>query len=161
MTLVPRRIRKELAPRRFGDSDPWNALLDLESFFNRAIGETGGDFFEGFRSEWAPAVDVSETDDAYVVEADIPGMRKEDIKIEVENDVLTIRGERKSEKEEKDEKKGYHRVERRMGAFVRSLRVPGGVKAEDVSAKFQDGVLKVTLPKPEESKPKLITVKAE
>ena len=158
MTLVPWRVRRELVPRRVAELSPWGSMRDVESYFNRFFEDTNGDFLEAFESEWKPAMDISETDEAYLIEADIPGLKKEDVKIEVMDDVVTIKGERKSEKEEKDKKKGYHRVERSYGGFIRTIRVPGGVKGDEVTAKFEDGVLKVTLPKPEEAKPKLISV---
>lgn len=133
---------------------PWSALRDLENQFNQFFGDTSGGRTGG--QSWVPAVDVHEEDDAYVVEADIPGLKKEDIHLEVIENTLTIKGERKSERETK--KDGFRRVERSYGSFQRSVEVPGGFDAENVSAKFEDGVLKVRMPKREETKPRRIAV---
>ena len=143
---------------RGGDLSPWSALRELETEFNRFFGDFGKEVGFGQR-RFMPAVDLRETDDAFIVEADIPGMKKEDIHIDVVEDVLTIRGERKEETERKE--KDFHRVERQYGSFVRSVEIPGGFNPDQVNAKFEDGVLRVTLPKREESKPRSITVNAE
>lgn len=131
---------------------------DLQDEFDRLFENFGGGL--GLREEqFTPAVDVRETDDAYVVEADIPGMRKEDVSIEVADNTLSITGERKSEREEK--RKDYHRVEREFGSFRRAVSIPGGFGHKGVEAQFKDGVLTVTLPKPEEAKPRRIEVNAK
>jgi HSP20 family protein len=106
---------------------------------------------------WLPAVDVKETQDALQFHVELPGLKKEDVEITIENNVLTIAGERKFEKETKDE--NYHRLERSYGAFSRSFTVPTGVRSEQVEAKFENGVLAVTLPKQEESKPRKISIR--
>ncbi len=136
---------------------PWRAPWGFEEEFNR--------FFEGFgrglnsaEESFTPAIDVQETDEAYVVEADVPGIGREDVHIEVNEDVLTIRGERKSEHEEKH--KDYHCVERQSGSFRRCITIPGGFKSDAVDAKFEEGVLRVTLPKRDDAKPRRIEVKA-
>ena len=146
-----------LTARPRGGLRPWPAPWDLQDEFNR--------FFEGFgnglgavEEHFTPAIDIRETDDAYIVEADVPGMKKEDVQIEVTDDVLTIRGERKDEHEEK--RKDYHRIERQYGGFRRSISVPGEIKHDAVKAKFDDGVLRITLPKREDAKPRRIEVKA-
>lgn len=95
--------------------------------------------------EWIPKLDVSETKDALVVEVETPGVEAKDIRISVEGDVLSIRGEKKQDKEDKDER--YHRVERSWGSFMRSVRLPFGVQRDEVKAAFKNGVLTVTLPK--------------
>jgi len=130
---------------------------DLQDEFNR--------FFEDFgfgsavaEQDYTLAMDIRETDEAYIVEADVPGIKKEDVKIEVNEDVLTIRGERKVEQEEK--KKDYHRMERQYGSFRRSVSIPSGIQHDAVKAEFDDGVLRVTLPKREDTKPRRIEVKA-
>ena len=105
---------------------------------------------------WMPAMDLVETDDSYVLRADLPGLSEGDISIEVENNVLTVSGERKSEHESKGE--GYHRVERAFGAFSRSLTLPQGVDPAAVTASFDRGVLEVSIPKPEERKPRRIEI---
>jgi len=108
--------------------------------------------------EWAPMVDVSETKDAIVVKVDIPGVEQKDINVSLQDQVLTIKGEKRQEKEEKDEK--YHRVERSWGAFTRSFRMPMAVAGDKVTATFKDGALTVTLPKAAEVGGTMIPVKA-
>ncbi len=107
--------------------------------------------------EWAPAVDVSETADKVVVKAEVPGIEAKDIDISLSGDVLTIKGEKKSAREEK--KENYHLVERSYGSFSRSLRLPASVIADKIEAAYKQGVLTVTCPKKEEVKPKAIKVK--
>jgi HSP20 family protein len=103
-----------------------------------------------------PRADVLETEDAFIIEAEIPGANIKDIKIEFANNVLTLSGEKKSEK--RDGTKGYHRMERSYGAFSRSFTTPATVDEKRISAAFTDGVLRVTMPKREESRPRLIEV---
>jgi HSP20 family protein len=107
--------------------------------------------------EYAPAVDVKETDDQVVVKAEIPGIDAKDINISVTGDVLTIKGEKKSEREEKEE--NYHLVERSYGSFSRSLVLPGAVDIDNIEAVYDKGVLTVTCPKKEAVKPKAIEIK--
>jgi HSP20 family protein len=107
-------------------------------------------------AECAPLVDITEDDKEYLIKAELPDVKKEDVKVAVENGRLTITGERKFEKEES---KKYHRVERLYGRFVRSFIVPDIAEADKVSAEFADGVLKVHLPKSEKAKPRQIEVK--
>jgi HSP20 family protein len=108
--------------------------------------------------EWEPKVDVSENKDAIIVKAEIPGVEQKDISLSLQDGVLTIKGEKQDEKEEKD--KRYHRVERSYGAFARAFRLPGAVDASRVTATFKDGVLTVTLPKTAEAKGTMIPIKA-
>jgi HSP20 family protein len=105
---------------------------------------------------WMPAMDLVETDDHFVLRADLPGLSEEDVNIEVEDRVLTVSGERKAEHE--TSKEGYHRVERAFGAFSRSLTLPEGVDAEAVAASFDRGVLEIRIPKPEQRKPRKISI---
>lgn len=105
---------------------------------------------------WIPAMDVVETDDHFVLRADLPGLAENDVKIEVENKVLTISGERKSEHEQSS--KGYYRVERSFGSFSRSLTLPDGVDADAIQASFDSGVLEVQIPKPEQHKPRKVQI---
>lgn len=109
-------------------------------------------------SEFSPACDLSETADAYQVRMDVPGMKPEDITVQVTGDSVRISGERKEEKEEKE--KTYHRVERRSGSFCEALTLPGAVNEEKVQAEFHDGVLTVTLPKSEATRTRTVKVKA-
>jgi HSP20 family protein len=106
--------------------------------------------------EWTPLADITEDDREYVIKAELPELRKEDVKVTVENGVLTISGERKFEKEEKQKK--YHRVERGYGSFVRTFALPEDADADKVKAVFKQGMLEVHLPKNEKAKPKQIEV---
>jgi len=105
---------------------------------------------------WTPAVDIYETDDAVVVKAELPGLEKDQIGVEVKDGILTLHGERKFEKEVTEE--NYHRIERAYGSFHRSFSLPSSVEQDKIGAKFKDGVLEVTLPKREQAKPKQIKV---
>ena len=105
---------------------------------------------------WIPAMDLVEGPDHFVLRADLPGMKQEDVSIEFEDNVLTISGERKSQHEER--KEGFHRVERAFGSFSRTLTLPKGIDPEAINAGFADGVLEVRIPKPEESKPRRISI---
>jgi HSP20 family protein len=107
---------------------------------------------------WMPAMDLVETEDHFVLRADLPGLSEDDVKIEFEDGTLTVSGERNSEHESKGE--GYHRVERAFGSFSRSLTLPQGVDPEAVTASFDRGVLEVSIPKPEARKPKRIEIGA-
>lgn len=107
---------------------------------------------------WIPAMDLVESGDDFVLRADLPGLSEADVNIEFENDVLTISGERTAEHETTEE--GYYRVERAFGAFSRSLTLPGGVDPESVQAQFDRGVLKIRIPKPEQRKPRKVTISA-
>jgi HSP20 family protein len=130
----------------------------LSALFGRTPVPTGGDKKEALTvSEWSPLVDISEDEKEYVIKAEVPEMKKEEIKINVQDDVLSISGERKYEKEEKGKK--YHRVERAYGSFMRSFTLPEDADGSKVNAEYKDGVLKVHLPKSEKAKPKAIEVK--
>jgi HSP20 family protein len=114
---------------------------------------------EGRRQEsWLPAVDVFDTKDAVILKAELAGMKPDEIEIVVDDNVLTIKGERKFE--EKVEEDRYYRVERRFGSFQRSLALPAGVNADDIQAHYEDGILEVRVPKVEEEKPKKVIVSA-
>jgi HSP20 family protein len=110
-------------------------------------------------SEWTPLVDIAEDDKEYLIKAELPDVKKEDVKVTVENGVVTITGERKFEKEEKGKK--YHRIERAYGSFMRSFALPEGAAGDTISAEFKDGVLKVHLPKSAEAKPNPIDVRVD
>ena len=109
--------------------------------------------------EWLPSIDVSETKSDLVIKAELPGMDPKDIDISMNNGFLTIKGEKKHEREEKDE--NYHLVERSYGSFTRSVRLPKEVQSDKITASFKNGVLRVTLPKSEEAKKKEIKIKVE
>jgi len=108
-------------------------------------------------TEWSPLVDITEDEKEYLIKAELPEMRKEDVRLTVENDVLAISGERKFEKEERNKK--YHRIERAYGSFVRSFSLPEDADESKVTADFKEGVLQVHLPKSVKSKPKTIEIK--
>jgi len=107
---------------------------------------------------WLPAMDLVETEDDFVLRADLPGLSEDDVNIEVEDNVLTVSGERKAEHEER--KEGYYRVERASGSFTRSLTLPEGIDPAKVRASFDRGVLEVRIPKPEQRKPRKVTISA-
>ena len=140
---------------------PWRPLRELsnlrremEDFWGNLAGERE---FLPMRGEWIPSVDVSETKDALVVKAEIPGMESKDIDISLSGDLLTIKGEKKQKTEEK--KENYHRIETRYGAFSRTIRVPVSVDSNKIEASYEKGILKITLPKKEEIKAKQIEIK--
>src|SRR5579863_3430350 len=110
----------------------------------------------GSTRRWIPAMDLVEDGDHYVLRADLPGLSEQDVNIELESDVLTISGERKAERT--DEKGGYRRVERSYGSFSRSLKLPDGIDGDAVQASFDKGVLEVTIPKPEQHRPRKVAI---
>ncbi len=129
---------------------------DIERAFNSF--EDGGSRGEVTAAAWAPAVDIKEEDGAYVVHADIPGVDPKNIELNMENGVLTLRGERKSEvKEEKD---NYHRIERITGSFYRRFTLPDTADSHNISAKYTNGVLEVRIPKQEKVLPRRIEVQS-
>jgi HSP20 family protein len=129
-----------------------NRLFD--SFFGRREGAAGG--YASRR--WIPPTDLVETEDHLVLRADLPGMEREDVEIEVKDGVLTVSGERKAQHEEKRE--GFHRVERSFGRFSRALELPKGVEPDSIDASFERGVLEVRMPKPAERKPTRIEIRS-
>jgi HSP20 family protein len=135
--------------------DPFRDMTQVQNQLNRLVDQV----WNGRQESWLPAVDVFDTKDAVVLKAELPGMDPDDIEIEVEDNVLTIKGERKFEETVDEER--YYRVERRFGSFQRDLALPQGVKPEDIAAGYEDGILTVTVPKVEEQKPKRIEVKAK
>lgn len=139
--------------------DPFRELEDVSNRLNRVFGRPlarmePNEMFTV--ADWTPSADISETDTAYLIKAEIPGVNKEDVKVTIQDGMLTIQGERKMEKEEKDKK--FHRIERSYGSFMRSFRVPEDADESAVKAEFKDGVLNVTLNKTEKPKPKSINV---
>ena len=152
-------MAKELVRYRgpFQELDRMRSEMDRlwDSFFEDRPTVRRGDWM----GEWLPSLDFSETKNEFVVKAEVPGMSPKDIDISMTNGVLTIHGEKKQEKEEKEE--NYHFVERNYGSFSRSIRLPGEVQGDKIKAACKDGVLKVTLPKSEESKKKELKIKVE
>src|SRR5947208_8358712 len=138
--------------------EPTRELSSLQSDVNRLFNAffdtpvSGGTALR----RWVPAMDLVETEDHFVLRADLPGLSEEDVAIELEDRVLTLSGERRAEHEERQD--GYHRVERATGSFSRSLTLPEGVDADAIEAAFDKGVLEVRIPKPEERKPKKVAI---
>ncbi|NLW82400.1 MAG: Hsp20/alpha crystallin family protein [Desulfovibrionales bacterium] len=139
--------------------DPWREIEDMFDRYTKAVGVPRGGQEALASSDWSPRVDISETETAFLINADIPGVEKDQVKVSVENGVLTIQGERKSEKEEKGKK--FHRVERFMGTFVRRFTVPDNVDPDGIKATFKDGMLQLHLPKSEKTRPKAIDIHVE
>jgi HSP20 family protein len=140
--------------------DPFRELEDMSERLNRVFSRptlrnSGKENLTV--ADWMPTVDISETETEYLIKAELPEVRKEDVKVTVENGVLTLQGERRQEKEEKG--KRFHRVERSYGSFVRSFTLPESVDEGGVRAEYKDGVLALHLPKSEKVKPKAIDVK--
>lgn len=111
---------------------------------------------EELSDRWAPPVDIRETDDAFLVEAELPGLKKEDVDITLEGNMLQLRGERRFEREKEEE--GFHRMERAYGSFTRTFSLPSRVDSEGVEASFQDGILTVRVPKTAEARPRRIEI---
>lgn len=141
----------------------WNSFKELEqmeqrlaTLFGHRVAKSDGE--ETLTTaEWAPLVDISEDEKEYVIKAELPEVKKEDVKVTVHDNVLSLSGERKSEKEEKGKK--YHRIERTYGSFQRSFALPDDADGPQFTAEYNDGVLKVHLPKSEKVKPKTIDIK--
>ncbi|HEX6081425.1 MAG TPA: Hsp20/alpha crystallin family protein [Methylomirabilota bacterium] len=140
---------------------PWTGMTNFKQEMDRMLERV----FEGKWDEspavgdWAPSLDLSETKDSLVVKVEAPGMDQKDIQISLQENLLTIKGEKRQEKEEKDER--YHRVERSYGSFTRSVRLPVGVDASKVTATFKNGLLTVTMPKTVAAKGTTIPIKVE
>jgi HSP20 family protein len=137
-------------------------MQTIQQEMNRLFGtlfdapQSGGGGDGGSLQRWIPAMDLVEEGDHYVLRADLPGVREEDINVELEDNVLTISGERRAEHEERRE--GYYRVERASGKFSRSLTLPEGIEPESIEAQFENGVLTVRIPKPEERRPRRVAI---
>jgi HSP20 family protein len=140
--------------------NPFNELEDISNRLNQIFGRPAVSAAADQQmlkvADWTPSVDISETDQAYLIKAEIPEVKKEDVKVTIDDGMITIQGERKMEKEEKGKK--FHRIERSYGSFVRSFRLPDGVDESKVKAEFKDGMINVTLPKSEKAKKKAVEV---
>jgi len=138
--------------------DPFRELRGLHDEMSRLFSGVGpsmqGDEFA--RGAWSPNVDIYEDTDKMIVEAELPGMDRNDITLNLEKNVLTLKGERKFEKETKED--NYHRIERSYGGFSRAFSIPATVDEEKIKAEYKDGVLKIVLPKKEQVKPKQIRI---
>ncbi|MCL7420503.1 MAG: Hsp20/alpha crystallin family protein [Methylobacter sp.] len=139
--------------------EPWGLLNQLQKELERAYEGAAGGEGSIATAEWAPAVDIKEENDKYVLQADLPGVKPEDIDLSMEEGVLTIRGEKKTEA--KTERENYKRVERTYGSFYRRFSLPDTANADGISAKSRHGVLEIVIPKREAVQPKKINVASE
>ncbi len=153
MTLIRWKPTRDLVA---WPSSLWNMQREINRMFDDVVGGGMQDDASTGLSMWTPPVDIVEHETEYEVKVELPGVRKDDVKITLESSVLTIRGEKKQEKEIKED--NLHRIERSYGSFQRSFTLPTTVKSDKIEANYRDGVLTVTLPKAEEAKPKQITV---
>ena len=158
-------MKKSLTAREPGSvsRSPFGGL-PLRSLFSRAALD---DLFDQFLTDnngrqlsevMSAAMDVAETSHSFEVKMDLPGVDAEDVEIQIDNNTLTVRGERSEEKEERDEDKHFHRVERYAGSFSRSVVLPNSINEDETVAEFKDGVLKITIPKTEDAKPRKISI---
>ena len=139
---------------------PYQDLLNLQERMNQVMKNDffrDGDANDMSMTSWSPATDIYETKDEFVFKLEVPGMTKDDIQIEFNKDTLVIKGERKEEKEVKED--DYHRIERRCGTFTRSFNLPKNIDEKKIDASMKDGVLELRLPKAEEAKVKAIPIK--
>ena len=145
--------------KRRSSLSPFTGLLDIQDEMNKLINNFFGstDVAEGI--DFAPGIDVSETKNEVRVKVDLPGLTEKDVEVNLSGDILTVKGERKEETEEKDE--NYYRKERVYGTFIRQVQIPKKIKADQVKAKFKNGVLHITLPKAEEAIEKGIKIEVE
>lgn len=140
--------------------NPWREIEEMADRYTKTVGQAQTGSQEVVATgDWAPRVDIAETENAFEIKAELPEIKKEDVKVSVYNGVLMIRGERKQEKEEKGKK--FHRVERKYGSFTRSFTLPDNVDENGIKAAFKDGILNLQILKTEEAKPKAIEVNVE
>jgi HSP20 family protein len=140
--------------------NPWREIEERTERYSRSMGQAQTGSQEVVATgDWAPRVDIAETITAFEIKAEIPEVNKEDVKVSVHNGILTIRGERKQEKEESEKK--FHRIERNYGSFTRSFTLPDNVDENEIKAVFKDGMLNLQIHKTEEPKPKAIEVSVE
>lgn len=144
--------------RRSPVLSPWLELEDMSARLNRLFGDPGAGE-ASHRVLWSPAVNVEETKEELRLTAELPGMTIDDIEIEVENNILSLRGQKRQEEETEDRK--FHVWERSFGGFERSFTLPRTVKADEISAHFRDGILNIQMPKAPEAKGRKISIKAE
>jgi len=147
MELVPWKPFKEVSTLR----------KEMDNLLSKFFGKPS--LAEAFGEEWSPTLDVSETGNSIIVKAELPGLEAKDIDVSLSGDLLTIKGEKRKEEEEKGEQ--YHYSERYYGSFQRSFRLPTTIKSDKIEASFEKGVLKITLPKTEEAKKKEIKIKVK
>ena len=139
--------------------DPFRDIVTLREKMNRLFEDAvtaRGEEKDMISSTWAPSVDIYETENSLILTAEVPGIEEDNIEIKIEDNTLSLRGERKFEKETKEE--SYHRIERSYGSFYRSFTIPRQVDQEKIKAEHDNGVLRITMPKKPESKPKTVKV---
>jgi HSP20 family protein len=140
----------------YTNPNPWNAFEAFNRAFAPLFSGDAADENETVARAWAPRVDILENEASYQVTAELPGVNKDDVEITVENNLLTLKGERKFEKDVNKEQ--YHRIERAYGSFARSFTLPNRVSQDQVQAKFDNGLLTITIPKAAEARPKKIEI---
>ncbi len=145
-----------MADKYLNKWEPFRDMLSLRADMDRLFKAFFGGIPEEKEGFWTPVVDIEEDNDNIIVRAELPGMKKDEIRVSVHGSVLSVSGERKQESETKD--KTFHRIERYYGKFIRNISLPSEVEANNVKASYKDGVLSITLPKPESKKPKKIEV---
>lgn len=145
-----------MADKKMRKWEPFRELVSLRDDMDRFFKSFFGSSLEEVEGFWAPVIDIEEDNDNYYVRAEIPGIKKEDVKISVRGNAISVSGERKQESETKN--KTFHRVERSYGRFRRTVTLPSEIDADTVKATYKDGILTITLPKPESAKPKEIEV---
>lgn len=146
-------------PMRDLPSDFFNLRRELDRFFDSFPRSEYGTDEPFFPAVWTPAADIVERDDDYVVKLELPGVKKSEVKITIEDNLLTVSGEKKQESELKE--KEHYRVERSYGAFRRSFTLPSTIEGDKIEAAYEDGILTISLPKAEESKPRAIEIKVK
>ena len=159
MTRTGTQMAPSRAIRSLINADPFREIFELQRDINRLFEGSIGDTSRQMTAlnTWTPVVDIYEDENAFLIKVELPEVSREDVKVNLDNNVLSISGERRLENEEKRD--GYHRVERVYGQFFRSFTLPPNVNAEAIKAEFKDGILRLSLPKKEEAKPKQIEVK--
>jgi HSP20 family protein len=148
---IAKRPQGGIARSPFGSAFSRGLFDDL---FDRYLSETNGEMPQMINV----SMDVAETEQAFEVKVDLPGLSPDDVDIQIDNNTLTIRGQRSEETEEKDDEKQYHRIERYRGSFARSVVLPNSINEDETAAEFKDGVLQIVIPKSEEAKPKKINI---
>lgn len=139
--------------------NPWREIEDMFDRYTKAVGWPQGGSQEMVSGDWAPRVDIAENPESFVIKAEIPEVKKEDVQVTLENGLLTIRGQRKQETETKDTK--IHRIERHYGSFMRTFTLPENVDESKINASFKDGMLIVNLGKSEKASPKSIAINVD
>lgn len=160
MAKTGTQIAPARAFRNLVTFDPFRDMFDLQRSINQLFDNRQPSSGENTAlNAWAPAVDIYEDENAFLIKLELPEVSREDVKVNLDNDTLSITGQRRFENE--DKRDGYHRVERRYGQFYRSFTLPPNVNAQSINAQFKDGMLRLTLPKKEEARPKQIEVNIE